>query len=85
MHADEPGLLQQSGLTSRVTGSPTLAGLRVLDMAERFRALGLPKRDVLLDYQGHLTPLGSRIAAYEIERALEPGPTQRGLDVRAVE
>ncbi len=85
MHADEPGLLQQSGLTSRVTGSPALAGLRVLDMAERFRALGLPKRDLLLDYQGHLTPLGSRIAAYEIERALEPGPTQRGLDVRAVE
>jgi lysophospholipase L1-like esterase len=70
MHADEPGLLEHSGLTSRITGSPLLAGLRVLDMAERFRAQGLEKRAVLLDYQGHLTPLGSQLVAREIEIAL---------------
>jgi hypothetical protein len=70
IHADEPGLLGSSWLASRLRASPRLAGMSVLDMAERYRARGLPTRDVLLDYQGHLTPLGNLVAAQEIETAL---------------
>jgi hypothetical protein len=70
MHADEPGLLGDSGLVSRLSGSPQLAGIGVLDMASRYRARGLGVDDVLLDHQGHLTPLGNLIVAQEIETAL---------------
>jgi hypothetical protein len=70
MHADEPGLLGRSRLASRVSESPLLAELAVLDMAKRFRARGLGVDDVLLDYQGHLTPLGNLVVAQEIEVAL---------------
>jgi hypothetical protein len=41
-------------------------------MAERYRGRGVALEDVLLDYQGHLTPLGHRIAAAEIEASLAP-------------
>jgi lysophospholipase L1-like esterase len=70
MHADEPGLLGRSRLSSRVSESPLLAGLPVLDMAKGFRARGLGLDDVLLDYQGHLTPFGNLVVAQEIEVAL---------------
>jgi hypothetical protein len=78
MHADEPGLLEHSGLTTRITSSPLLASLRVLDMAARFRGQGLAKRAVLLDFQGHLTPLGSLIVAREIEIALASSLDRQG-------
>jgi hypothetical protein len=70
LQADEPGLLERSWLSIRVRSSPLLAGVRAIDMGERFRARGLSRKEVLLDYQGHLTPLGHEVVAQELEIAL---------------
>jgi hypothetical protein len=46
------------------------AGIPVVDLAVRGRAAGLTFEEISLDQQGHLTPLGHRFVAEEIERAL---------------
>ena len=70
LHPDEPCLLGTSRVLSRVSEAPMLAGTEVLDMAGRYRVRGLGVDDVLLDYQGHLTPLGHLVVAQEIEAVL---------------
>ncbi len=42
-------------------------GIRVLDMAERFRGLGLRLTDVAIDGAGHLSPRGHRVVSEELE------------------
>jgi lysophospholipase L1-like esterase len=42
-------------------------GIRVLEMAERFRGLGLRLPDVAIDGAGHLSPRGHRVVSEELE------------------
>jgi hypothetical protein len=46
------------------------AGIPFVDLAERGRAAGLTFDAISLDQQGHLTPLGHRFVAQQVEAAL---------------
>jgi hypothetical protein len=70
LHPDAPVLRGTSRLPYRVSRAAPLAGVRVLDLARQFRKRGLGVDDVLLDHQGHLTPLGHRVVAQEMEMLL---------------
>lgn len=67
MHPDEPGFLAPARLAAKLRAEPTLAGIPMADLGERYRARGLRLAEMLLDFQGHLTPFGHEVAAEEIE------------------
>lgn len=85
LHPNEPALARPSSISRRFRRAPLLAGVPILDLAERYRARGLEPKDVLLDYQGHLSRLGHLITVQEIETWLatlddrpDPGPPHVG-------
>jgi hypothetical protein len=74
-HPNRPGILHHSRLSNRLRRDPRLEGIPMLDLGERYRARGLGPGELLLDYQGHLTPFGHRIAVQEIETWLASAAT----------
>jgi GDSL-like Lipase/Acylhydrolase family len=77
LHPDEPGFLEPARLTAKLRAEPLLAGIPIVDLGERYRAGGHKLRDMLLDFQGHLTPRGHLVAVWEIETLLAGAVQQR--------
>jgi hypothetical protein len=67
LHPNQPAFARPSRLSIRLRRAPLLEGIPILDLGERYRARELWPRDVLLDYQGHLSQIGHRVAVQEIE------------------
>lgn len=74
LHPDEPAFRRRSPLLQSFCWTPLLEGIPVVDLGERYRALGLAFDQIAFDYQGHLTPLGHHFAAEEIEALLAEAP-----------
>ncbi|HVQ29781.1 MAG TPA: hypothetical protein VMV21_09390, partial [Vicinamibacteria bacterium] len=74
LNPDEPAYRRRSPLLQSFCWTPLLQGIPVVDLAERYRAEGLSFDQIALDYQGHLTPLGHRLAALEIKALLAETP-----------
>jgi hypothetical protein len=61
-----------------------MAGIPIVNMGERYRKQEWALDAVLLDDQGHLTPLGHQIVAEEIESTLagwSSGPDTRWAEL----
>ena len=67
LHPNQPEILHPSRLSTRLLEDPELEGIPILDLGARYRARGLGPGELLLDFQGHLSPLGHRVAVEEIE------------------
>jgi hypothetical protein len=67
LHPDEPAIVRPSRLSTTLREASPLSGIPILDLGARYRARGLGPDELLIDYQGHLSALGHRIAAQEIE------------------
>lgn len=67
LQPNQPEISHPSRLSTRLRTSLRLEGIPVLDLGERYRARGLGPEELLLDYQGHLSPFGHRVAVQEIE------------------
>ena len=74
LHPDEPAFRRRSPLLQSFCWTPLLEGIPVVDLGERYRALGMAFDQIAFDYQGHLTPLGHHFAAEEIEALLAEAP-----------
>jgi len=75
LHPDEPAFAQRSSVLRRFCKTESLEGIAVVDLAERYRALGLEFGQIARDQQGHLTPLGHHFAAEVIESLLAEPPS----------
>lgn len=72
VHPDEATFKQHSSVADSLTQRLQGAGVTVVaSLADIYRGSGLGYDRIAWDYIGHLTPLGYRIAAEEIERVLE--------------
>jgi GDSL-like lipase/acylhydrolase family protein len=74
LHPDEPAYRRRSPLLQSFCWTPLLEGIPVVDLGDRYRAEGAKFDDIAVDYQGHLTPLGHRLTALEIEALLSETP-----------
>jgi hypothetical protein len=70
LHPDRWAFEQKRRLPGRFEREPLMADIPIVNMGERYRERGLGRDEVLLDDQGHLTPLGHQIVAQEIEITL---------------
>lgn len=77
-HPDEPTFEMHSSLADRLHKALDERGVGpVISMAEAYRHWPFAWSRISRDYQGHLTPLGHRVAATEIEAAVD-SMLQRG-------
>jgi GDSL-like Lipase/Acylhydrolase family len=63
IHPDEMGYRRHSPWINALARAAEPAGLRLVDMRQRYRARGLRFSDISLDAVGHLSPRGHREAA----------------------
>jgi hypothetical protein len=72
MHPDQPTFESHSSLADRLHVALVQHGVGpVVSMAEAYRHWPYTWSQISRDYQGHLTPLGHRVAATEIEAVLD--------------
>lgn len=76
LHPDELGFRPHSAWINTLLRCPDVAGIRLVDMRERYRARGLRYSDVATDPVGHLSPRGHREAASILREVLR----ESGLD-----
>ena len=73
LHPDEATFEGRSSVADSLTQRLESVGISaVTSLAASYRGSGLAYDRIARDYTGHLTPLGHRMAAEEIERALFP-------------
>ncbi len=70
LHPDQPTFEGSSPVAARLAAALTGQGIEVADLAGVYRHAGLSPRQVSIDWQGHLTPLGHHFVAQEIETRL---------------
>jgi hypothetical protein len=70
LHPDEPSFTSRSPVAARLGSALRDRGVWVQDLGQTYRAAGLSYKQVAIDQQGHLTPLGHHYVATEIERLL---------------
>ena len=70
LHPDQTAFEKRSSVLRRFCKTDALAGIAVVDLGARYRALGLDYDSIARDVQGHLTPLGHHFAAEVIEGLL---------------
>lgn len=66
-HPNRPEMLRPSPLSRALRSALDRAGIPLLHLRERYAARGLGPDDVLLDFQGHLSPAGHRVVVEELE------------------
>jgi hypothetical protein len=72
LHPDEPTFEGHSSLADRLDAALVERGIGpVISMAEAYRHWPYAWSRISRDYQGHLTPLGHRVAATEIEPVVD--------------
>jgi hypothetical protein len=70
LHPDKPTFERTSKVAPRLASALRGRGIWVADLSETYRMDGLSFRQVAVDWQGHLTPLGHHFVAEEIEKLL---------------
>jgi hypothetical protein len=71
LHPDQATFEQRSNVADSLTQRLESAGVTAItSLAGTYRGSGLPYDRIERDYAGHLTPVGHRMAAEEIERVL---------------
>jgi len=71
LHPDQATFERRSSVVESLRPRLESAGVTVAtSLADTYRGSGLPYDRIARDYAGHLTPLGHRMAAEEIERVL---------------
>ncbi len=73
LHPDKPTFEGTSRVASTIASALRGQGVRVDDLALTYGRAGLSQKQIALDWQGHLTPLGHHFVAEEIERLLAAG------------
>jgi hypothetical protein len=74
LHPDRPTFERESQVAETLGAALRAEGIRVDDLAERYRSAKFSYEQIALDGQGHLTPLGHHVVAEEIEMLLAPSP-----------
>ncbi len=78
LHPDKPTFEGTSKVAPKLAAALREQGIWVEDLAEFYRGAGLSHKQVAIDWQGHLTPLGHHFVAEEIESLLAARRSQAG-------